>query len=450
MRLSIEKYLSEYCKAAPLAAFRILFGLLMVISLLRFWCYGWIEKLYLFPKTHFHYYGFEWVTVPGQWTYLLFIICGIAALSVAIGFQYKLAIVTFFLSFTYIELMDKTTYLNHYYFVSLVAFILIWLPAQVHFSIDAFRNKDLRCEYVPKWNVDALRLMIAIVYIYAGLAKLNTDWMSEALPLSIWLRSKVDLPLIGQFMDEQWLHYLFSWGGAIYDLSIVFLLLWSKTRVLAFVAVLGFHILTKILFPIGMFPYLMIIASLLFFSDDFHSKMLAHISKLTSVSYTTFSTGLRYQSEGYVAKAAPYVLVLFFLFQLLLPLRCHLYPGNLFWTEQGYRFSWRVMLMEKTGYANFKVVNSLTGKRFYVQNEDFLTAFQQKQMSTQPDFIIEYAQHLAKHFRSQGHKNLQVFVESYASLNGRKSQVYVAPSLDLLTINNDLKNRTYLMPLDAN
>jgi len=106
--------------------------------------------------------------------------------------------------------------------------------------------------------------------------------------------------------------------------------------------------------------------------------------------------------------------------------------------------------MEKTGYANFKVVNSLTGKRFYVQNEDFLTAFQQKQMSTQPDFIIEYAQHLAKHFRNQGHKNLQVFVESYASLNGRKSQVYVAPSLDLLTINNDLKNRTYLMPLDAN
>ena len=448
MITAFNTYLNKYTRAAPLAAFRILFGLLMLISLLRFGFYGWIEKLYILPKLHFHYYGFEWVKVPGNWTYLLFIICGISAVFFTLGFKYRLAIITFFLSFTYIELMDKTTYLNHYYFVSIISFMLIWLPAHVHFSIDAFRNKSLRSEFIPQWNIDALKIMIAIVYIYAGAAKLNHDWMAEALPLSIWLRDKVNLPLIGPFMDERWLHYLFSWGGALYDLFIVPFLMWKRTRVFAFIIVIIFHILTKMLFPIGMFPYIMIVATLLFFSDTFHSKLLALISKIIAVPYSTFCNGVSFHSRILTYRIAPYILSFFFIVQILFPLRSHLYPGNIFWTEQGYRFSWRVMLMEKTAYANFKVVDSLSGKRFYVQNEDFLTAFQQKQMATQADCIVEYAHQLGAHFKAQGHNNMQIFVESYASLNGRKSQAYIDPNIDLLTLENNFKNKTYILPLD--
>lgn len=433
--------------AAPLAVFRILFGLLMVFSLIRFWYYDWIAKFYILPKTHFHYYGFEWVQVPGNWTYLLFIICGFSALFFAIGFKYRISIVVFFLSFSYIELMDKTTYLNHYYFVSLVAFLLIWIPAHVHFSVDAHRNSTLRCEFVPRWYLTALQAMISIVYIYAGLAKLNKDWMLDALPLSIWLRSKVDLPLIGQIMDERWLHFMFSWGGALYDLCIVFFLIWSRTRIFAFVIVLFFHLMTKILFPIGMFPYLMITATLLFFSGEFHTRILKGVSKLCSISYKKFCNGISFRSEKYMQNLTVSVFTVFFLLQVLIPLRGFAYPGNMFWTEQGYRFSWRVMLMEKTAYANFKVVDSLSGKRFYVQNEDFLTAFQQKQMATQADFMIEYAHYLADHFESQGHENLQIFVESYASLNGRKSQVYMDPNVDLLTLKDDWKHRSYIKAL---
>ena len=448
MSITLEKYLSEYSKAAPLAAFRILFGFLMLLSILRFWYYGWIEKLYILPKFHFHYYGFEWVTVPGNWTYLLFAICGISAFLFAIGYQYRLTIITFFLSFTYIELMDKTTYLNHYYFVSLISFMLIWLPAQVHFSVDSWRDKSIACEYIPRWNVDALKLMVAIVYVYAGIAKLNYDWLVEALPLSIWLRDKVQIPVIGQLMDESWLHYLFSWGGAFYDLFIVFFLLWSRTRIVAFIAVLIFHLLTKILFPIGMFPYLMIVASLLFFSDKFHTKLLRFLAKTISFPYSLICNGKQFTSTQVISKIAPGILLVFFITQLLLPIRGYLYPGNIFWDEEGYRFSWRVMLMEKTAYANFKVVDAKTGKRFYVQNEDFLTAFQQKQMATQADFVIEYAQFLGEHFENQGHQNIEIYVESYASLNGRKSQKYIDPNINLLGLKNDLKNRTYIIPLN--
>ena len=449
MELLRLAYFDQYTKAAPLAVFRIVFGLLMVISMVRFWGNGWIEKLYLAPTLHFHYFGFEFIQVPGKWTYLLFILSGLSAFMVAIGLKYRASIVLFFLSFTYIELMDKTTYLNHYYFISVMSFIMIWLPAERYFSLDAKLKPALATQFIPRWNIDVIKLMLAIVYIYAGLAKLNDDWMVRAMPLTIWLPTKFDLPLLGAIMDEQWLHYLFSWAGALYDLSIVFLLLWKRTRIFAFVLVVFFHLLTRALFPIGMFPYIMIMSTLIFFSANWHDRLLTRISELFGLAKTYFDNGrtIRWR-ETQFGRIAVIMLSVFMAIQMVLPLRCMAYPGNLFWTEQGYRFSWRVMLMEKTGYASFKIVDGKSGKRFYVQNEDFLTAFQQKQMATQADFIVEYAHYLGNHFASQGHQNVEVYVESYASLNGRPSQPYIDPEVDLMKVRDSFKHRDYILPLD--
>ena len=446
---TLHNYFNKVTSAAPLSTFRICFGLLMSISIIRFWYNGWIEKLYLEPSFHFKYFGFSWVVVPDEiWCYLLFIVCGISAFSFAIGYKTRISILTFFLSFTYIELMDKTTYLNHYYFVSVISLILIFLSSDRYLSIDAYLNPQLRAQYIPKWNTDIIKFMLTLVYFYAGIAKLNWDWMVNAMPLTIWLPTKFNIPLIGGIMHEKWVHYLFSWGGAIYDICIPFLLMYKRTRLFAFVGVLIFHILTRVLFPIGMFPYIMIFATLIFFSPDFHNRLLAKICKLLKVSKSKFDNGLTYlQHENKLGKTGFYFLCAFMAIQVLLPLRYLAYPGNIFWTEEGYRFSWRVMLMEKTGYANFKIVNGKTGKRFYVQNEDFLTAFQQKQMSTQPDFIVEYAHYLGNHFSGQGHQNVEVYVESFASLNGRKNQPFIKPEVDLLTVKNSLKTKDYIIPL---
>ncbi len=446
---NVRKYVNQTCHSAPLATFRLLFGFLMVISIIRFWYKGWIEKLYLDPTFHFHYYGFEWVNVPADgWCYFLFIICGLSALFFAIGWKYHISIIIFFLSFTYIELMDKTTYLNHYYFVSVVSFILIFLPAERYFSVDSYLKPGTIAQYIPKWNVDIIKLMLAIVYFYAGLAKLNYDWLIEAKPLAIWLPSKFDIPLLGDWVNEKWMHYVFSWGGTIYDLTIPFLLFIRRTRLFAFGMVLIFHILTRVLFPIGMFPYIMILATLVFFDTEFHNWILEGISKIFGIAKAKFDNGIQLlHATSTRSKVALRVLCFLIVFQLLFPWRFLAYPGNLYWTEQGYRFSWRVMLMEKTGYANFKIVNGKTGKRFYVQNEDFLTAFQQKQMSTQADFIVEYAHYLGNHFESQGHQNVEVYVESYASLNGRKSQEYINPEIDLMKVKINLKNKEYILPL---
>lgn len=106
------------------------------------------------------------------------------------------------------------------------------------------------------------------------------------------------------------------------------------------------------------------------------------------------------------------------------------------------------MLMEKTGYAQFKIVNGNTGRRFYVNNQDFLNSLQEKQMSTQADMILEYAHYLGNHFASQGHEHVEVYVESYASLNGRGSQPYVDPTIDLMSIEPSLKHKSWILPLN--
>lgn len=85
----INSYFNKYTDSSPLVIFRIGFGLLMSLSIIRFWSKGWIESLYLEPDFHFSYYGFEWVQPLGNYTYLLFIICFISSFFITIGYRYK-------------------------------------------------------------------------------------------------------------------------------------------------------------------------------------------------------------------------------------------------------------------------------------------------------------------------------------------------------------------------
>ena len=430
-------YLKGPTSVAPLASFRLLFGLLMAVSLVRFWANGWIESLYLEPEFHFTYLGLEWVRPLGVWTYALFGLCFVAALAMAIGWRYRWSTLVFFLSFTYIEAMDKTTYLNHYYFISMAALLLLLLPADRGFSWRNTRDAE-----VPRWTVLAPMLFVGMVYFYAGLAKLNTDWLFRAQPLALWLPGRTDLPIIGRFLEQNWAHYAFSWAGALYDLTIPFFLCFRRTRPVAFLVVIVFHILTRVLFPIGMFPFIMVAAALIFFPASAHKRFLIPLfGQFPQRHHTPVSRTTPAFAQTLVA--------LFLAFQLLLPWRYLLYPGELFWHEQGFRFSWRVMLMEKQGYTTFTCVDPANGERWTVQNHQFLTPFQEKQMAFQPDFILEYAHHLSHHFEQlENRPHVQVFAQSYVALNGRSSQLFVRPDVDLTTAQRGLHTIDWLLPFN--
>lgn len=419
---------------------------MLFLSMLRFWWKGWIRELYMEPGFFFSYYGFEWVKPIGVYTPLLFAICGVAALCVAIGLWYRWSSILLFLSFSYIELMDKTTYLNHYYFVSLVSLVLILLPAHTRFSVDAWRDERIARKYVPRFTINILRVMLGIVYFYAGLAKVNSDWLLHAQPLSIWLPAKNDLPLIGTVLGEKWVAYLFSWFGCIYDLSIPFLLSFRLTRLWAYCTVIVFHVLTAWLFPIGVFPWVMIVSTLIFFPASFFENLFGYI-RVIIPKFADKGLGV-YRYGPFSGRVVPLFLCFFLFVQLLFPLRYVLYPGELFWTEEGYRFSWRVMLMEKSGYTQFKVVEPVSGRYELIRNFDYLTGLQEKQMSFQPDMILQFAHYVAGVYRKKGWQNPQVYVESYVSLNGRKSRPFIDKNVDLAARKESWKHKTWILPFE--
>ena len=403
--------------------------------------------MYIDPSFHFTFYGFEWVTPLGNYTYLLFFICGLSAFFVAIGYRYYMSIIIFFLSFTYIELMDKTTYLNHYYFVSILSFLMIFLPSNSSYSVDSYLQKK-SFKYTPKWCVDSIKLLLFIVYFYSGLAKINKDWLFEAQPLKIWLTTgSYDFPLIGSnLMQQEWFHYFMSWGGMFYDLLIPFLLIYTRTRVFGFLLVIFFHLFTVLLFPIGMFPYIMIMSSLIFFSSKTHKKILDFILKpfIDKIKSIREMKIINIQKE----RISLIVVSVFFIIQFLFPFRYSLYPGELFWNEQGYRFSWRVMLMEKKGYTTFKVVNKENDNSFYIMNNSFLTELQERQMSFQPDFILEYAHFIGDYYKKQGLKDIEIYADSYVALNGRINKRFVDPETDLLKEKRGFKNKDWIIPFN--
>ncbi|KVV13336.1 HTTM domain-containing protein [Flavobacterium sp. TAB 87] len=445
----IQIYCTQSTSATTLAFFRLAFGLMMCLSLLRFMSYGWIDRFYIQPLFHFSYYGFEWVKPIGMYTYGIFALAFISALGVAVGYRYRLSAVLFFLSFTYIELMDKTTYLNHYYFISIVSFILIFLPANAFFSIDAYRNPTKAYQFIPRWTTDILKLLLGIVYFYAGLAKINSDWLFRAMPLKIWLPTNPNLPFLGSLLNENWVHFAFSWSGMIYDLCIPFLLLYKRTRWFAFILVVIFHVLTKVLFPIGVFPYIMIVSTLVFFDSNFHQKILERLSKWFQLNWSIFENGKTLvQQSTFVNQVKWSFLSLFLLFQIVFPFRYMTYPDELFWTEEGFRFSWRVMLMEKAGYSQFRVVDAKTKEEFFVSNSQFLNTFQEKQMGFQPDFILEYAHFLHDYYKKTGVTDPEVYVDSYVALNGRLSKPYIDSNINLAKEHESFQHKTWILPFN--
>jgi vitamin K-dependent gamma-carboxylase len=413
--------LAAPCDAAGLAAFRVLFGALMLAATLRFWARGWIDTLYVEPAFHFTWAGFDWVRPwPDVWMKAHFAAMALAALGIALGYRTRLSAGAFCLLFTYVELLDKAAYLNHYYLVSLLALLLAALPSGAALSLDARRRGGPRT--VPLGAYALLRVQVGLVYLFAGLAKLDADWLSRGEPLTTWLQAHADLPLFGPWLATPTAALAMSWAGAAYDLSIVGFLLWRRTRALAFAAAVLFHLGIWLLFPVGIFSWVMLACTTVFFAPDWPRRWLGP----RQPSGASSSTSPPRLPSLVLALASAWILI-----QLAIPLRHLAYPGAVNWTEEGFRFAWRVMLIEKTGQAEFELRTADSASPRLIFPKDDLTPLQAKMMATQPDMVHDYAHSLATRARAKGQREVRVYAHVTAALNGRPSQPLIDPSVDL-------------------
>ena len=386
--------------------------------------------------------------------YLPFAIMILAAIGMILGLFYRASVFAYFLTFTYIELIDKSTYLNHYYFVSLMLFLLLFVPANRDFSLDAKRNPAIQTSEVPFWTIFILQFQLGVVYFFAGIAKINPDWLFDAQPLAMWLQAYRDLPLVGNLLASTWVAYAFSWFGCAYDILIPFLLWSNRFRPYAYFLVVFFHVLTWALFPIGVFPWVMIFSTLIFFSEKFHLRILNKLKSWFNWTEKPLPEQTFQPKTGIALLLGIYIF-----FQLAIPFRYLLYPNPdaLFWHEEGFRFSWRVMLMEKKAMATFYVEDPKTNGSIEIDNHRYLTLQQIDQMSRQPDMILQYAHFLGEQYRdttlsfagkSFHIQNPRVTADVFVTVNGRMNQRMVSRKWNLMNETYNLKHRTWLEPYE--
>ena len=443
-----RKWLSAFhtpVQSSSLIVFRIGFGLLMFVSMVRFMWKGWINELYLKPTFFFTYTGFEWIAPWSEMgMYVHFIVLACLSLCIAVGYFYRLSVFLFFIGFTYIELLDQTNYLNHYYLISLLSFLLFFIPLHQTFSIDAKRDSSLaKSSMISLGHLWVIRLQIGLVYVFAGIAKLNTDWLIYAQPLNLWLTASTEVALLQWFFQYTWMHYLLSWAGAIFDLTIVFFLLWKKTRLWAYLAVLFFHGLTALLFQIGMFPWMMMFFATIFFAPNWAQGVLQRWNRIFQLPS---NESMRETSKP--SALLVYGFMIYFCLQLIIPLRHWLYDTNVLWSGEGMKFSWRVMLVEKAGFVEFIVKDTASQQEWIVASSQYLTDRQEKMMSITPEMIWQLAQHIAKDFQKKGFQEVEVYANSYVSLNGRPHQSMVNPHINLVKTSLWDSYTNWILPLE--
>jgi len=434
---------------AWLSAFRILFGAALAVSMLRFLAYGWVERLFVAPSFHFKYWGFSWVEpLSGAGMHALFVVLALLALSISAGFLFRFTAPAFALGLTYVQLIDVSTYLNHYYLAALLAWLLAVSPAHRAWSVDALLRKKLQRSEVPVAWLYLFRVQVGLVYVFAGLAKAQGDWLIHAQPLRIWLGKSTHLPLIGPLFTWDLAPLVLSWCGFLFDSTIVGFLSYRKTRPYAYAVVLVFHALTRLLFPIGMFPVIMALSALMFFDPDWPRAWIARARALFGKPSLAAPAPRATEPSPLtpVRRAALALGFAYCAFQLAMPLRFLVYGGNVLWHEQGMRFSWRVMVRAKGGNTTFLVHSRRTGDVFRVSPRTYLTGLQESEMSSQPDLILQLARHVKRDFEARGLGPVEVRADSSVALNGRRGRRFLDPNVDLGRVEDGLARAHWVLP----
>ncbi len=437
----MHNFLFKHIDNSALVIFRIIFGFLIFLESVGAIFTGWIKRTLIEPDFTFNFIGFDFLQpLPGNWMYVYYALMGVFGLLVMVGYKYRWSMFAFTIMWACVYLMQKSSYNNHYYLLMLLNAIMVILPAHRYLSIDAKLNPKIRSISMPNWCRWIFILQMLIVYTYAAKAKMYPDWLDLSVP-ELLMKSKADYILVGDLLQNRWMHYLVAYGGLLFDGLFIPLLLWKPTRKFAFFVSIFFHLFNSFIFQVGIFPYLSLAFALFFFEPKTIQQL--------------FLKRKPFYSEGNI-KAPKHATVfitlftLYFIVQILLPLRQHIISSDVLWTEEGHRLSWRMMLRSKSGSTSYRVVDKATGKVTFIKLSDYLSRKQIRSASSKPDVMWQFAQRLESIYAEKG-MDIEVYVRSYVSVNGKKSQRLIDPDVDLASVEwNYFKHSDWILPRDEN
>jgi vitamin K-dependent gamma-carboxylase len=345
---------------------------------------------------------------------------------------------------THIFSQDVTQHLNHFYLISLMSFVNIFLPLHRNTSLDVICRPDLRVSKVPAWTLWILVFQLSVPYFFGGVAKFNSDWL-QGEPMRGWILEGAPK---GHFLTTWWTPYFFALGGLLYDLFAAPMLMWKKTRAVAVAATIFFHISNDNMFTIGIFPWFMLFSTPLYFPE--YLEFVFHAEKVFGgeAPQTTKKTLTTPKDRRSSVK---WLFMSFVAYNCYMPFRHHLYPGHSGWTEEGHLYAWHMKLRRKNGTAEF-TVKFADGSEASVNNKDFLSDRQNSRMSKRPLVVLQFGHHLCKvageMAEEDGNGPVEVYVDNQISLNGRRKQHCVDPTVDLCKARMTWGHADWILPLE--
>lgn len=418
----LNKWLFKQVDNSALVVFRVFFGLLIAIEAFGAIFTGWIRRTLIEPQFTFNFIGFEFLQpLPGDGMIWYYAVMGVFGIFVMLGFKYRFSMFAYAIMWTGVYLMQKSSYNNHYYLLMLLCFIMGFLPAHRWFSIDAKLKPEIRRISMPRWVWLFIVFQLWIVYTYASIAKLYPDWLDGSFP-ALLMKGKADYWLVGDFLQTWWVRYAIAYFGILFDLLIIPLLLWKRTRLGAFIGAVFFHLFNSFIFHIGIFPYLSLAFCIFFFPSKAINKWFLRTKK-------------EYYDKAEIIVPAwrntlLVILGIWFTIQISLPLRHWFFKDDVLWTEEGHRLSWRMMLRGKSGRIAFKVVEKGTSDTIIVDKSNYLSRKQLRAIPSKPDMIWQFAQRLKEEYAEKG-KRVEVYVEGKISVNGGPYKPLIDPRVDL-------------------
>lgn len=433
---SLRSTLSQPVSPLSLAVFRMAVGAMLLWDCWRFIKHERIERYWIQPDFYFTYPGFHWVApLPEPWIWVAWLGMGLFALLVMLGLFYRVSIVALTVLFSYFFLLDKTEYLNHFYLAILFLILLCFLPAHRALSLDAKLFPRVRRGSVPCASIVVLRLQMEIMLIYAGLVKLTPDWLAGE-PLGMWLRPQADDFVFGFLFHYDWVILLGTWGTVVLHVVGAPLLLWHRTRLATFFVYCAFHAANSVFFNIGIFPWLTIAATSIFFAPDWPLRMARWFHGLFEALPAPVSVPASAAADERPLKLIPMAALVamaaWTTVQIVLPIRAGAFPSEVRWSGDGHRFSWRMRIYDRDADGVFIVRSS--DQVWEVEPRDYLSHRQTWKMMVRSDMVHQFANHLEEVWRDAGHGDVEVRAEIWKSLNGRPPQLFIDPKVDLTAV----------------
>lgn len=437
---TINQFLFKKIDNAQLVVFRVFYGILICCEAFGAILTGWVKRTFIEPKFTFSFIGFEWLQpLPGDGMYYYFILMGIFGILITLGYKYRFSAFAFALMWSGVYLMQKTSYNNHYYLLMLLGFIMGLLPAHKNLSLDAHFNPKIKKDWMHNWVRWLIIGQLFIVYTYASIAKLYADWLDFSI-IEILMRGKKDYWLIGELLQEKWLHKAVAVFGITFDLLVVPALLWKPTRKIAFGLSIFFHLFNSYVFRIGIFPYLSLAFCVFFFPPQTIRNLFLKKKKVEVPTNFNFPKNYRWIVGA---------IMVYLVIQVLLPLRHHTIEDDVLWTEEGHRLSWRMMLRSRSGHTRFKVVNKGTKDTIRIDLNDYLTKKQRRKIGCYPDYIWQFAQRLKKEYAEKG-QDIGVYVTGKTKVNAGIYQPLIDPEVDLAAVPwNHFSHNEWILPSNS-